>query len=300
MIHIKVPATSANLGPGFDTLGLALNLYHEISVEQSMTIMSSVHWNHSNQALLDDENFVIHGMNAVFKRYNADAIPFKLEMINCDIPASRGLGSSAAAYVSGVVAGLYLLGKPLEKKLILKIASELEGHPDNVAPAVFGGLMASCMTDCDTLCQTIHLKSPISFIALIPDYKLSTSEARAILPDSYSKSEVIFNLSRLSILLGALQNGQYEQLRHATQDLLHQPQRLSLMPDSEILIHLSQSELVYGGFVSGAGSTYMLMCHADQVHQVISLAENSLSVGVIKWSVVSLHLESEGTCWEVS
>ncbi len=300
MIHIKVPATSANLGPGFDTLGLALNLYHEISVEQSESLQSSVHWNHSEQALSDDENFVIHGMNAVFKHYSATAIPFNLKMIHCDIPASRGLGSSAAAYVSGIVAGLYLLDQPIEKKLILKMASDLEGHPDNVAPAIYGGLMASCMTDQDILCQTIDLKTPLSFIALIPDYKLSTSEARAILPESYSKKEVVFSLSRLSILLCALQNGHYELLHHATQDLLHQPHRLSLMPDSEKLIHLSQNELVYGGFVSGAGSTFMLMCNSEHVDQVISLASKSLSIGLAKWSIKSLHLESEGTLWEVS
>ncbi len=299
MIHIKVPATTANLGPGFDTLGLALNLYHEIEVSHSVSASSSVHWAHAEQSMTDDENLVIQGMMSVFKRYGALPVPYTLEMLNCDIPASRGLGSSAAAYVSGVVAGLYLLDLPIDKKTILKIASDLEGHPDNVAPAVFGGLVASCMVEHDVIFQTVHMGKPIQFIALIPDCKLSTLEARAVLPEFYTKAEVVFSLSHLSILISALQNGKYDLLRNATQDMLHQPHRLSLMPDAERLVSLSQQDNCYGGFVSGAGSTYMLMCAPENLSLVLAQAEQLLSKGSACWNIKPLDLEAQGTYWEV-
>lgn len=299
MIHIKVPATTANLGPGFDTLGLALNLYHEIAVSHSKSANSSVRWAHEEQAMTDDENLVIQGMMSVFKRYGAMPVPYTLEMLNCDIPASRGLGSSAAAYVSGVVAGLYLLDLPIDKKTILKIASDLEGHPDNVAPAVFGGLIASCMAEHDVLYQNVHMGKPIQFIALIPDCKLSTHEARAVLPKLYTKEEVVFSLSHLSILISALQNGSYDLLRNATQDMLHQPHRLSLMPDADQLVALSQLPVCYGGFVSGAGSTYMLMCSPENLSSVLEQAEQLLSAGSAHWNIKPLDLEAQGTFWEV-
>ena len=220
-------------------------------------------------------------------------------MLNCDIPASRGLGSSAAAYVSGVAAGLYLLDKTIDKQVILKIASDLEGHPDNVAPAVFGGLIASCMTNQQVLCQPINLPKPLQFIALIPDCKLSTHEARSVLPEAYSKSDVVYSLSHLSLLLSAFQNGAYEMLQTATQDVLHQPHRLSLMPDTGSLLALSQLDECYGGFVSGAGSTYMLMCAPDNKQALIEYAENHLSHSTTHWAITPLDLETVGTYWEV-
>lgn len=300
MIHIKVPATSANLGPGFDTLGLALNLYHEIAVAPSETGESVVRWQHQEQSLLDGENLVVEGMYTVFKKYGADPVPFQLDMRSCDIPVSRGLGSSAAAYVSGVVAGLYLLNLPIDRETVLKIASDLEGHPDNVAPAIYGGVVASCMTGREILFQPIPLGRPLQFIALVPDCKLSTQAARSVLPDVYPKADVMFTLARLSILISSLQNGEFEHLRVGTEDMLHQPHRLGLMPDAELLRQLSQSHLVYGGFVSGAGSTYMLMCSPERLAEAMALASDVLGGGGAEWRVKALDLELDGTKWEVS
>lgn len=299
MIHIKVPATSANIGPGFDTLGLALELYHEISVKPGSTQENTIHWSHPEQSLIEGNNLVAKGIQSAFDYFDSPAIPYELTMINCEVPASRGLGSSAAAYVSGVAAGLYLLGKSIDRDMIFKLASILEGHPDNVAPSVYGGLTASCMAGESIVYQPITLGKPLDFVALIPDYTLSTAEARSILPGSYSRSEAVYNLSRLSILITALQNGNFHLLRTGTQDVLHQPHRLSLMADSNLLVALSQSQLLYGGFVSGAGSTYMLMCSPESLDDVVALAEKTLSLGQATWKIRPLKLEMQGITWEV-
>lgn len=300
MIHIKVPATTANIGPGFDTLGLAFNLFHQISVKKIKASLSVVLWPETNSAMSDADNYVIHGIEAVFKKYEAGPISYELSMLNCHIPPSRGLGSSAAAYVSGVIAGLYLLDLPLDKEIILKIASDLEGHPDNVAPAIFGGMVAACMVADLVIHQPVVLPKPIQFIALIPDFQMSTQDARDALPLQYSKKEAIFNLSRLSILLTAFQNGRYDLLRYGTEDQLHQPYRLPLMPDSEQLLKISSHEKVLGGFVSGAGSTYMVMCDPMDSPSVTAFAVETLKNSKFKWQVLPLDIQNSGTLWEVT
>lgn len=299
MIHIKVPATSANLGPGFDTLGLALDLYHEVSIALSHNGQSSVLWHHMSQSMSDEENLVVKGIQAVFDAYSLAEIPYNLHMINCAIPSSRGLGSSAAAYVSGVIGGLYLAKLPLDRERVLEIATQLEGHPDNVAPAVFGGLVASCSLNAEVIHQRIALGKPLKFIALIPDFKLSTQQARAVLPQNYSKQDVVYSLGHLSVLLGAFLNGDFGVLRRATEDLLHQPHRMSLMPDTELLKKLTSDSLYYGGFVSGAGSTYMLMCEPELEQAAVLKAKSTLLDAKVNWQVKSLSIESLGASWEV-
>lgn len=299
MIKIRVPATSANLGPGFDTLGLALSLYNEIQIEKTSNTRQVI-WHEKKCRLADEENYVLSGIQAVLDYYKEPNIPYRLEMLRCDIPPSRGLGSSAAAYVSGIIAGLYLLNMPIQREDILKVATELEGHPDNVAPAIFGGLVASYLTKSQVIHQPIRLPKPISFIALVPEFKLSTQLAREVLPSAYSKPDVVHNLACLSVLLGSLVNGEYEYLREAMEDAIHQPHRLKLMPDAETLIALSNDERTFGGFVSGAGSTYMLMCDPERTQEVIELAKFALKESKVQWQVLPLQLELEGSSWEVS
>ncbi len=299
MIKIRVPATSANLGPGFDTLGLALSLYHEIQIEKNANTRQVI-WYEKKCRLSDEENYVLSGIQAVLDHYHSPSLPFRLEMLRCDIPPSRGLGSSAAAYVSGIIAGLYLLDQPILREDILRVATALEGHPDNVAPAIFGGLVASHLSKSQIIHQPIRLPKPLSFVALIPEFKLSTQLAREVLPDAYSKIDVVHNLACLSVLLGAFVNGEYEYLREALTDTIHQPHRLKLMPDADILLALSNHSQTLGGFVSGAGSTYMLMCQPSETDKVLHLASQALKASSVQWQVVPLQLELEGSQWEVS
>lgn len=299
MIRIKVPASTANLGPGFDTLGLAFNLYHQITIEKNLSGISEVLWADGDFQIDDEHNYVLRGIQAAFSYHQTKPVAYNLVMENCKIPASRGLGSSAAAFVSGVVAGLYLLDLPLDKECVIKIASDLEGHPDNVAPSVLGGMTAACMVDDLVIHQPIALHRPIQFIALIPDFQMSTAKARAAMPQQYSKEEAVFNLSRLSILLTAFQNGNYELLKYGTQDVLHQPYRLPLMPNSNLLSALSAHSMAFGGFVSGAGSTYMLICDPKECAALCEHAEKTLSVSPIKWTVLPLEVDRQGVIWEV-
>lgn len=298
MLHIKVPATSANIGPGFDTLGLALDLFHEIKVEKADQAEKTIVWKNQKQALPDDENLVIQGITAAFKHFNFNEIPYYLDMCQCDIPIARGLGSSAAAYVSGIAAGLYLMDKPMDKSLICQIASLLEGHPDNVAPAVFGGIVTAFIANESVYHQPIHMKAPLQFLALIPNVPLSTEKARSVLPKVYSRQDVIYNLGRLSMLVTALSNGSYDQLKEATQDRIHTPYRISLMPDAPLLEAISKLPTCLGGFISGAGSTYMLICKPDDAHELKRDVNSILEKADYFWQLRSLSLIEDGMSWE--
>lgn len=298
MLHIKVPATSANIGPGFDTLGLALNLYHEIKIEKADTVENTVVWANQKHLIPDDENLVISGISAAFEHFGLSAIPYYLDMCQCDIPVSRGLGSSAAAYVSGIAAGLYLMGKPLDKSLICQIASLLEGHPDNVVPAVFGGIATAFISNEQVHYQPIHIKAPLHFLALIPNVPLSTEKARAILPKVYNRQDVIYNLGRLSMLVAAFSNGAYEQIKEATKDRIHTPYRISLMPDAPLLEAISELPNCLGSFISGAGSTYMLICNPNDADVLKKEVNAILEKADYFWQLKSLSLTDLGMSWE--
>lgn len=299
MLYIKVPATSANLGPGFDTLGLALDLYNEITISPSHTTVNQIRWPQQEAIVNDEDNLVVAGIEAVFKYFDAVPVPYCLEMLACNIPISRGLGSSAAAYVAGITAGLYLLEKPLEKALICKIGSLLEGHPDNVAPAVFGGIVTAFIQDSEVYYQPVKPGDSLAFLALIPDVPLSTQKARAALPKVYDRHEVVFNLGRLSMLLTALINGNFHYLKTATQDKVHTPYRISLMPDSALLEPIAALDSCLGSFISGAGSTYMLMCAPDSLQQCMTGAQAILANASHQWELMPLTIQESGLSWEV-
>lgn len=299
MLYIKVPATSANIGPGFDTLGLALNLYNEVKVSKTTDSKPVVVWPNGVTVVSDDDNLVVSGIHAVFSYFSAPLIPFRLEILNCGIPISRGLGSSAAAYVAGITAGLYLLEKPLDKQLICNIGAVLEGHPDNVAPAVFGGIVTAFIKDSAVYYQPVKPKSSLVFLALVPNVPLSTEKARCVLPKVYDRHEVVFNLGRLSMLLMALTNGDFSYLKDATQDMIHTPYRIGLMPDASLLESVSALECCLGSFISGAGSTYMLMCHPKDLDDCVSSVQKILSKAKHHWELVPLSIQESGLSWEV-
>lgn len=298
MLHIKVPATSANIGPGFDTLGVAFDLYQEIKIEKSKDGSSHTVWPNDACMIEDADNLVIRGIESVFLHFNASSVPYVLEMSQCDIPISRGLGSSAAAYACGIAAGLYLLDLPLDKALICKIGTHLEGHPDNIAPAVFGGMMTAFYEEMQVYYQPITINMPLQFLALVPDMPLSTEKARAILPKVYERKDVIFNLGRLSMLISSLANGSMAHLKMATQDKIHTPYRMSLMPDYQLLSEIQVLDECQGSFISGAGSTFMYLCSPNdlttsciKIHDILRASKN-------KWQLKPLSITDTGMHWE--
>ncbi len=264
-VTIQVPATSANCGPGFDTLGLACTLYNEATYE-----------------ILDHRGFELEvegegasylkpfGRNLAFASFfevwnqvtGGERIGLKISMVN-RIPMSRGLGSSSSAIVAGVYAANCLLDYPLTDDELLGIATRIEGHPDNVAPALYGGFTISYMQGDKAHSLRLLPAKPIQFVAVVPDSKLATSLARKAIPQNVPHHDAVFNTSRASLLVGALLSGEYDYLSMALEDKLHQPYRAHLINGLEDVFQAARDNGAYNAIISGAGSTVMAYVPMD-------------------------------------
>ena len=255
-ITIRIPATSANLGPGFDSLGLALDLWNETII--TLAIEYSVQVNGEGMEKLSPgvNNLIIRTAQQFAERVGKRLPPFHLDCVN-NIPLSSGLGSSAAAKLTGLLGANALLGKPLSKDEIMDIATELEGHPDNVAPALLGGLVVSTVADGKVLARKISLEanndSPIHITIVLPDFHLSTQQARAALPEHVTLRDAVHNLSRAVMVTEAFRTGDLDLLGKAMTDTLHQPYRLPLIPGGLEAIHAAKEAGASAAAVSGAG-----------------------------------------------
>lgn len=254
--RISVPATSANLGPGFDTLGLALKLYNtcEFKISEDKDEFEK------NLR----ENLIYKAYKYAFDFYKKDLVPAKFN-VDTNIPLSRGLGSSAACIVMGIMAAFSVMGKEPHKKEILKIATEMEGHPDNVAPAIYADAVASIYKDGEVYVEKFEISNNFKFLALIPDFKLPTKMAREALPDSYSKEDAVFNISRVSMLILSLLSGDEENLKVALADKIHEPYRLKIIPEIDKIEEIIKKSKALGHYLSGAGSTIMIVLKADDM-----------------------------------
>ena len=252
--RIAVPATSANLGPGFDALGLALGLYNTCEFRPS-----------NDKEIFEEnlkENLIYQAYKYAFDFYKEKPVPITFDL-EADIPVSRGLGSSAACIVMGIMAAFDIMGRDFDKKEILKIATSIEGHPDNVAPAIFGGAVVSILENNQVYLEKIAISDKFKFLALIPDFRLSTKEARGALPETYPKADAVFNISRVAMLVLALESGDENNLKIALQDKIHQPCRFKLIPEIEKIEEIIRDSRVLGSYLSGAGSTIMLVLKKD-------------------------------------
>lgn len=254
--RISVPATSANLGPGFDTLGLALKLYNtcEFKISEDKDEFEK------NLR----ENLIYKAYKYAFDFYKKDLVPAEFN-VDTNIPLSRGLGSSAACIVMGIMAAFSVMGKEPHKKEILKIATEMEGHPDNVAPAIYADAVASIYKDGEVYVEKFEISNNFKFLALIPDFKLPTKMAREALPDSYSKEDAVFNISRVSMLILSLLSGDEENLKVALADKIHEPYRLKIIPEIDKIEKIIKKSKALGHYLSGAGSTIMIVLKADDM-----------------------------------
>lgn len=267
-VLVKVPATTANLGPGYDVLGLALKFHNEVEllVEPHDTKLSyhltiEIEGEGKESLPKDTRNIV---WQSVIKVFNHPAVidkmvespmasaNFRLRLKN-RIPLARGMGSSAAARLGGILAANALCGSVLSQTQILNLATELEGHPDNVTPALFGGLCISAIQDGEV--QFIKLKPPkrLSGVVCVPEFELSTKKARSVLPKKISHADAVHNVSRVSLLLGALTNRSYPLLKMAMEDRLHQNFRKPLIPGFDQVVKNGYEAGAYGIALSGAG-----------------------------------------------
>ena len=223
-VHVRVPATTANLGSGFDILGLALQLYNVFT----LTITSEPGWRVSLPAGIalpaDDRNLVFQAARALFTRVGATPPGLHLAL-TMDIPLARGLGSSSSAIVGGLLAANQLTGNTLDRSTLLTMAVAIEGHPDNVTPALIGGLTLSYTVEAQQRYLSLPFPPELTLVVAIPDFELSTAQARAVLPAQVSRADALFNCSRTALLVHILYSRQYELLATAMDDRLHQPYR---------------------------------------------------------------------------
>lgn len=257
---VRAPASSANLGPGFDSLGLSVPLFTTLRVtRQALTEVVPLGTELAGTAA-DESNYVYRAMQLAAKRAGRNLPPARIE-IETEVPLARGLGSSAAALVAGIVAGNELLGSPLNEETVLDVAAREEGHPDNVAPALFGGIVVATLDKLGT--HYIRLEPPahLGVTVLIPDFELSTSKARAVLPREYSRADAVHALSHAALLAAALSVGRLDLLRHAMQDYIHQIWRAPLVPGLSDILDDAHRHGALGAALSGAGPT--VLCFHD-------------------------------------
>jgi homoserine kinase len=293
LVHVRVPATSANLGPGFDALGLALALYNEVEARESDGITVDVQGEGAGRLPTTGDNVVARGVRLA---YEASGHPFKGVALRCvnRVPTSRGLGSSAAAWVGGLAAGNALCGGALSRDALLALATRAEGHPDNVAAALLGGLTVSCVSG-DGAVTAVSLPVPVrlTWIALVPETMSSTAEARAVLPASVPRADAVFNVQRVALLLAALQSGRADALPPALDDRLHQPYRLALFPWMPAVVAAARRAGALGCVLSGAGPTLLAVVAGD--HGAVALAmESALRAAGLAGTARALPVDLNG------
>lgn len=282
-IVVRAPATSANLGAGFDCLGLALDLWNEVSAIPGRLSPD------------DESNLILRAARATYGGVGARYPGFELVCTN-RIVFNRGLGSSAAAIVSGVLLANQCLGAPLDTQAVLDLATQLEGHPDNVAPCLLGGArVALRVSDGRVVQAPVSVARPLTAVCFVPELGIVTSHARGLLPSMVSLNDAVFNVGRASLLVAALGSGQYELLAEATRDRLHQPFRLPLFPAGAALLDSAMQAGALAAFVSGAGPTLLALCSSDAqtaaVGEAFAVAARELEV---PGSVMSFGLSDRG------
>jgi homoserine kinase len=259
-VSVKVPATSANLGPGFDTLGMALSYYDELDVEvvAGSGVTVEVTGEGAGEVSTDASNLIVRSIAHVFEQTNQTLPGLKLKAKNV-IPHGRGMGSSGAAVVAGVMAAKGLLAGIVEftPEQLLQLATDLEGHPDNVAPALFGGLTIAWEDDNGPHHKKLIVHRGVSPLELIPNFKMSTAIARALQPESVPHADAVFNVSRSALLVAALTQSP-ELLMAATEDRLHQDYRSEAMPEAGEVIDLMRKNN-HAAVVSGAGPSVLVL-----------------------------------------
>ena len=255
-ISIRVPATSANLGPGFDSLGLALDLWNETMITLAIEYSAQISGEGMERLSQGENNPIIQSAQKLAERVGRRLPPFHVDCIN-RIPLSSGLGSSAAAILTGLLGANVLLGRPLKNEEILNLGTEIEGHSDNIAPALLGGLVVSAMERDKVLAHKIAVgtkqASSLHITVVLPNFHISTKEARAVLPKQVSRRDAIHNISRAVLVAEALRNGDLNLLGKAMTDTLHQPYRLSLVPGAQAAMEAAKAAGAAAVALSGAG-----------------------------------------------
>ncbi|MCC7363330.1 MAG: homoserine kinase [Dehalococcoidia bacterium] len=284
-ITVRVPATSANLGAGFDCLGLALDLFASITVTFSS----------AEQPPTDDvgEKMVLTAVRQAYVRMGRE-MPGVSARYNVAIPLGRGLGASAVARVAGVLAANEYEGRPMDEEGLLTLSSELEGHGDNACPALFGGMQVCVAEGERYLRAPCRYPKDIAMAILIPDHSMPTKEARKALPDTYSKADAIHNTGRAALFVAAMGAGRVDLLDAATDDRIHQHQRSSIFPPMFEVFEAAKKAGAHAAWLSGAGSSIAAICPEDHARAAAAAMLETLSGHGMTGRSLVTHIASEG------
>ncbi len=292
-VSVRVPATVANIGPGFDCLGMALPIYNTITIEETVLPGTGIEINVlANEDVTDelslehipmDENSIIY--KAVELLYNSiGQTPSELKItIHSEIPIAKGLGSSASVIVGGLIAANELLGKPADEAALLSIATEVEGHPDNITPAIIGGLtLSSAEEDGSIVSRNLPWPEEWVLTVCVPEYELATEISRSVLPKEVPLTDAVYNAQRMAMFVQAIYTKDEELMKLALRDKLHQPYRMKLVPGfDKISENLKHEESVLGVVLSGAGPSILvvsLKTNLDKVKTIIKETWDELSI----------------------
>ena len=286
-VTVRVPATTANLGPGFDAFGCALSLYTDVTFEETE---KGLEITGCDEAFTGPDNLAYTSYCAVLASLSEEVRGVKIH-IDAQIPIGRGLGSSAALLVAGAIGANVLRGNKLSTQGLLNITNAMEGHPDNLAPAFFGGLTASMVDNGLQVTVNFPLHPDWCILALIPDFEISTNYARSVLPAQLSRADAVYNISHGAMVLKALEKGDEKLLRNAMQDRIHQPYRKGMIGDFDAIESLVRT--TGAAFcVSGAGPT--LLCFTLDENLGEKLAKKLPAITKAQWEILPLHVEFEG------
>ena len=298
-IRVRVPATSANLGPGFDALGIACTLYNEMTL--TLTHEPGLHISARGEGAAyipgDERNIVWKSIQYLLERAGrVDEFQGARIRMSNRIPLSRGLGSSATAIVAGLTAANALVDSPFSRDDLLQLATDIEGHPDNVAPAIYGGFTVNTVTDGHVECFSFLPRIFLRLVVMVPDFYLSTKSARQVLPSEVPMKDAVFNISHAAMMVAALARGSEKHLENAFADALHQNYRAPLIPGMFDVFAAAKRAGAYGAALSGAGPCLIAFVpeHRKCTEEVAAAMQEAFRAYEIEARPLHLRLDTKG------
>jgi len=292
-VRVRVPATSANLGPGFDALGLSLKLYNRFETEEADALELSG----CDDAYCNEDNLFVKAYRSALDELS---LPFRGLRVRfeAEVPVARGLGSSSTCIVGGLLAANAIHGGKLPRSRILDLAAEIEGHPDNVAPALLGGFVAAVIANGTVRAVRFPVGEELAFNALVPPFELETSKARAALPKTLPYKDAVFNLGHAALVAAAFASRDYDALSVACDDRLHQNYRVPLIPGFQKVVDAAREAGAIAVFLSGAGPTVMAISIADSGAFSRAIAPVLAARPEGAWRLLRLNADNEGAALE--
>jgi len=290
MIKVRVPATSANMGPGFDSLGIALNLYNDFEFRE---LENGLKFKGMPEEFCNERNIIYVAMKHCFDKAGYKIKGLEISEIKQDVPVSRGLGSSSTCIVGGLVGANEILGKKFSENELLEMAVEIEGHPDNVAPALLGGMVVAIVDENKTFYDKVDVKNGIKFVSIIPNFRLSTKKARSVIPQEISLKNGVYNVSRAALMVACFSSGKYELIKYACKDAFHQNYRSKLIPGFEEVYNKSYELGALGCYLSGAGPTIMAIINEED-ERFSNELRDFLRIKGLEWDILELSIDDAG------